>query len=298
MTDNSETSQTLARTDCAEPEFGEFPYEGAQDDQHHGHGNLAADLQKTIETAILPRLMLVEEQGALGTHSDPDTAPQIEPQLLEEFIDFLLDQSVTAGQDLVEHLLKQGVPLERIYLDLLAPTARRMGEYWESDQRSFTDVTIGLCRLHEVLRHNALRPTDHHTNHSPVRPTILLSTACADQHVFGVIMVAEFFRKAGWAVTCEPGAETRELVRIASTHTFDVIGLSIARTYALDDIRNAIKQLRDASQNQDAKIMIGGALIDRDLTIVEKVGADAFTTDASKAPDTASNLLADARIGC
>ena len=278
--------------------MGSVPCDESQDAPHHAHGNLADDLLRTIETAILPKLMLVEEHGTVLTKSGPDATLQIEPQLLEDFIDLLLDQSVTAGQDLIDRAFEQGVPLERIYLDLLAPAARRMGEYWESDQRSFADVTIGLCRLHEVLRHNGLGPADHFPEHSSKRPTILLSTACADQHVFGVLMVAEFFRKAGWAVTCEPGAETLELVRIVSEQTFDVIGLSVARSHELKDIRSAIKQLRDASQNRDTKIILGGPLIDRDVSIVHQLDADAFTTDASEAPDTARQLLADAQVGC
>ena len=298
MTDNSELSPPPSRTDYAGPELGNIPCDTSQDDPQNGHGNLADDLLKMIETAILPKLMLVEEQDTVRTKRSNDTSLQIEPKLLEDFIDVLLDQSVTAGQDLIDSALEQDMPLDRIYMDLLAPAARRMGEYWETDQRSFTDVTIGLCRLHEVLRHNGLGPADHHPEHSADRPTILLSTACADQHVFGVIMVAEFFRKAGWAVTCEPGAETGELMRIASNQAFDVIGLSVARTFGSEEIRNAISQLRGASQNRNTKIILGGPLIDRDMKIVEQVGADAFSTDASQAPDTASNLLADARTGC
>lgn len=298
MTDNSELSPTTDRTEYVAPEPDKPRCDTPQDEPHHHHGNLADDLLKTIETAILPKLMLVEEQDTHRKRRGPDTASQIEPHLLEDFINVVLDQSVAAGQDLIDRTLDRGVPLERIYLDLLAPAARRMGEYWDSDQRSFTDVTIGLCRLHEILRNNGFGTSISHPDHSEDRPTILLSTACADQHVFGVIMVAEFFRKAGWAVACEPGAETHELVRIVSNQTFDVIGLSVARTYKAKDIRSAIKQLREASQNRDTKIILGGPMIDRDMTIVEQVGADAFTTDASEAPDTASRLLADARVGC
>ena len=44
------------------------------------------------------------------------------------------------------------MPLELLFLRLLAPAARRLGELWEGDLCTFTDVTIGLSHLQQVLR--------------------------------------------------------------------------------------------------------------------------------------------------
>ncbi|MCR9270330.1 MAG: cobalamin B12-binding domain-containing protein [Hyphomonadaceae bacterium] len=260
--------------------------------------NPANDLLKTIETDILPRLMLVHASEHADRLEAEPAATEIDDEQVTHFVWLMTDQSASSGQDFVDALLRTGTPIERIYLDLFAPAARRMGEFWEQDTRSFTDVTIGLCRLHELLRHNTINPTRSQMVSSLEAPTILLSTACEDQHVFGILMVAEFFRKEGWQVRCEPGASTKELARIVSDRSFDVIGLSIARSVAPDEITRVIQKVRKSSRNKDTKIFLGGALVQRDQSIAQAVGADGVSIDASQAPSAAKRLLADTRVGC
>ena len=257
----------------------------------------ATDLLETIEAEILPRLVLVHSNGSSLTRK-PVNGARIESENLDEFVDVMIDQSGTSGREMVDDFIRKGVTQESVYLDLLAPAARRMGEMWENDIRNFTDVTIGLCRLHEVLRHNTLSPNYQHVLPAPESPSILLSTACGDQHVFGVIMVAEFFRKEGWHVTSEPGASTLELSRIVAQHNFDAIGLSIACSMQPETVSEAIELLRTSSRNPAVKIILGGALIERDPSFAMRVGADTSLADAANAPAKVTSILATARVGC
>ena len=130
----------------------------------------------------------------------------------------------------------------------------------------------------------------------PNSNSILLTTACGDQHVFGVIMVAEFFRKAGWLVNIEPGTTLSEMKRIVSQQHYDLLGLSLARDLSVEDIAREISTLRRASKNKNLKVIIGGASVQRNISIVNEFGADGYATDASKAPDTAKSLLADTTL--
>ena len=260
--------------------------------------NPLEDLRQTIETAILPRLMLVHTDPATLITEKTQRADQIETNSVERFVTAIIDQSATSGQEMIDHFVRNGMAMECIYLQLLAPAAQRMGVLWEDDIRSFTDVTVGLCRLHEILRNNRLSAPHQYALPTPETPSILLATACGDQHVFGVIMVAEFFRQAGWQVTCEPAATTRELARIAALHNYDVIGLSIARSYRATEVSEVIQKLRNTSRNPDVQIMLGGSLIARDARFADKVGADLAVTSGQHAPDAAMNLLAHARVGC
>ena len=256
------------------------------------------DLRHTIETAILPRLMLVHADPATLIAEKSQRADQIETNSVERFVNAIIDQSATSGQEMIDHFVRNGMAMECIYLQLLAPAAQQMGVLWEEDIRSFTDVTVGLCRLHEILRNNRLSAPHQYALPTPETPSVLLATACGDQHVFGVIMVAEFFRQAGWQVTCEPAATTRELARIAALHNYDVIGLSIARSYHATEVSEVIQKLRTSSRNPDVQVMLGGSLIARDSHFADKVGADLAVASGEHAPDAAMNLLAHARVGC
>lgn len=260
--------------------------------------SLSTNLMDTIESEILPRLMLLHsDTQARRGRASRKTKP-IKPDMVEEFVSLMLDDSVAAGDRFLREINEDGVALEAVYIELLAPAARRMGELWEADIRDFADVTVGLCRLHEVLRHNTLNLDRQQAGLSSDAPSILLATACGDQHVFGILMVAEFFRKAQWQVTCEPGSDTPELVRAVAGESFDMVGLSLSRSVSIADAAEAIQEIREASTNKDIKVIIGGEPVGRDETIVAKTGADGATYDAANAPDTAMRLLAQARAGC
>lgn len=258
--------------------------------------NPADFLVQTLETEILPRLMLVHQSH--DAREDKFTAPTVEigPEHVQDLVKLLLDQSVSSGNGIIEKALDDGVALETLYMDLLAPAARLMGELWEADARDFSDVTIGLCRLHELLRMHRLEAPGYESAIDPNSNSILLTTACGDQHVFGVIMVAEFFRKAGWLVNIEPGTTLSEMKRIVSKQHYDVLGLSLARDLSVEDIAREISTLRRASKNKNLKVIIGGASVQRNISIVNEFGADGYATDASKAPDTAKSLLADTTL--
>ncbi|MEO1305205.1 MAG: cobalamin-dependent protein [Pseudomonadota bacterium] len=256
------------------------------------------ELRRTIETEILPRLMLVHSDRQNSHQDKYYEDDRIERDIVDRFVNVMIDRSATSGREIIDQFVRTGTKLENIYLNLLAPAAQKMGELWEDDVRSFTDVTIGLCRLHEVIRHNSLTPNQTYTLPAPDTPSALLSTVCDDQHVFGIIMVAEFFRQAGWQINCEPAANTVELSRIAALQNYDVIGLSIARNYDATEISEVIQHLRESSLNPDVKVILGGALIARDPTFAGKVGADAAMTDAQRAPEAAARLLAHSRVGC
>ena len=260
--------------------------------------NPATDLLKTIESEILPRLMLVHTGASTRPSDVTETLATIGPEEVAHFSWLMTDQSVSSGQEFIDALMLDGFTLEQIYLELMAPAARRLGEFWETDTRTFTDVTLGLCRLHELLRYNTITPAHRQFFLGSGAPTVLLATACEDQHVFGILMVAEFFRKEGWHVRSEPGASTEELARIVSTQSYDVIGLSIARSITPNRLSDVVQTVRKASKNKATKILLGGALIQRDESIAQKVGADGACTDAALAPGAAKSLLADTRIGC
>ncbi|MEL6665060.1 MAG: cobalamin-dependent protein [Pseudomonadota bacterium] len=296
MTDKSAIGRATDIADALD-NFNIVDTHGVSPQSSNKSSNPAADLARTIEAEILPRLVLVHSNDAAPI-SHSNMGGEIHPEQLDEFVNLMIDRSGVSGREMVDAFIEDGVAPEVIYLDLLAPAARQMGAMWESDIRNFSEVTIGLCRLHEVLRHQSLIPDREHVFPAPNAPTILLSTVLEDQHVFGVIMVAEFFRKNGWQVICEPGASTEEILRITSRQNLDMIGLSVARSFEASTVSVVIEQIRTSSRNSDIKVILGGPLIERDPTFAGRVGADGGMVDAEAAPAAAKTLLATARIGC
>ena len=251
-------------------------------------------LDKLIEAEIIPRLML--------THRDPAdaglkarVAEGAEPRSFDAAeVDAFARKAITSGAetlvDEIEIMLHGGAAHEDVLLRLLAPAARRLGRLWEEDEVDFADVTIGLMKLHRVLeRVNADTPCG--LGAGGVSPRVLLSPAPGEQHVFGVVMVGEFFARSGWRVRCESAPTCEDLaVEVADNH-YDVVGLSASCDITLKSLREAIRIVRTASQNPDVVVLVGGPLINEDVGLARRIGADATATDGVRAVVTAERLV-------
>ena len=249
-------------------------------------------LLRAIEGEIIPRLMLVHGHGTTAERAAESRGAALEGEDHERFLDAVLWRGTDTAREIVDALLVRGVPRETILLELLGQAARRMGVLWEEDRCDFADVTIGLCRLHELLRAHSVV----HERFEPGAtdgPGVLLATACADQHVFGVVLVAEFFRRAGWRVRSEPGAVRSRLAAMLSSERFDVLGLSAACDADADEVSSEIRTFRKASANTELRVLVGGRLFLETPGLVAAVGADGLATDARSAPVAGRALLGD-----
>jgi methanogenic corrinoid protein MtbC1 len=260
----------------------------------------AESLFRAIEGEIIPRLMLAHQPQPQPHASERRRPPEsaLSPEDHARFLEGVLRDSAAATHAFVEELLQRGVPREAIFLDLLANAARRLGELWEEDLCDFSDVTIGLCRLHEVLRTQASFSTAEGERAALDAPRVLLGNACADQHVFGIVMVGEFFRRAGWRVSSEPGASCSQLSGILASESFDLLGISAACSAPVDDVASELAHLRKASRNRQLRVLVGGRLFMESPELAERVGADGIALDARSAPIAARGLLARAANHC
>jgi methanogenic corrinoid protein MtbC1 len=250
-------------------------------------------LIKTIEGEIIPRLMLTladaEEKGVAT--EERFLSPTEEDRT--QFLWSVMNESAASSRAFVTGLVTRGVPREAIYLDLLTGAARRLGEMWERDEADFTDVTIGLCRLHQILREQGAI-TGAALSERGESPSILLGTSGEDQHIFGVVMVSEFFRRAGWQVWSEPAAALPELIALVEREWFDAVGLSAACEASEQTIANEIKALRAASKNPGLVVLVGGGLFNKNPALAESVGADATAADGKAAVELGRRLVVSA----
>jgi MerR family transcriptional regulator, light-induced transcriptional regulator len=256
---------------------------GALDEQR-------AQLALTIETEVIPRLMLAHQQpAALARHADRPAA--IDPGTTVEFARIVLTNDFSVIATYVEALRASGITLETLCLDLLAPTARQLGEMWEADLCDFTDVTLGLWRLQQVMREfMETNPGDGESRLRGLRA--LLVPAPGEQHTFGLAMVMEFFRRAGWDVCAGPGATVGELRAMVSDDWFDVVGISVGVGSRLDLVASCIRAIRKSSRNPHVGVIVGGRAFNDHAERIVEIGADALVTDGPHAPLHAEHLLA------
>jgi methanogenic corrinoid protein MtbC1 len=249
-------------------------------------------LTRTIETEIIPRLMVAHrDAGNAATHRKREVyRPDSEDVF--SFVKLLLAHDVAVAAAYIETVCRQGATLESIFLDLLAPSAKFLGQLWEEDLCDFTDVTIALSRMQQLLRE--LAPT-FEADGEPITAgpgrSALLVAAPGDQHTFGVFVVQEFFRRAGWRVQGGSLGSTDELLNLVASEPFDVVGLSVSNEVTAEDFATTVRSVRAAAMSHMVHIMVGGRFFLEHPECVAQVGADATAQDGRRAVLGLSSLL-------
>lgn len=241
----------------------------------------SATLARVIEADIIPRLMIARERA-------PDRPPpvaarrlEVEPADIDEFAAMMVALDLRLATSVVSRALERGVAVETVLLDLLAPTAQRLGQMWVDDELTFTDVTVGLCTLQNLLRTvtagDVVEPGTSHDGQ------VLVAATPGEQHTFGVLMLETLYRRAGWDTVGMPLAEAPEICAAVKRRDFVIVGFSLARESALGELSDLIGKVRAAARNPDLLVMVGGRVFNDDPALVRRVGADFTARDGREA---------------
>lgn len=252
-------------------------------------------LARVIEADIIPRLLLAHcgtlpaQPGSAGATAD-DSQERIPPSVADQFAAATLTEEVGPLLARVEALMAVGFGVEAIYLNLLAPAARRLGSWWDDDACDFVDVTMGLWRLQEIVHAISAQAPGV----APVAGNewrALFSPAPGEQHGLGAMIVEEFFRRAGWQTWSAPSLDADELVALVAGRSFDLVGLTVSVERHLGPLAATIANLRRASRNPAVIVMVGGRIFTDRPALAEAVGADGTAADGRLAVAVATRLL-------
>jgi len=249
-----------------------------------------AHIMRTIETDIVPRLVRAHPHVS-GTPEQPALPAKVMPADLPLLVQLSLADDDAGWQHLLERLLARGVPVEDIYLNLLAPCAADLGNRWDDDLLPFTEVTVALGRLQRMMRW--LSPAFSGDVGEPADGRrVLLLAAPGELHTFGLSIVAEFFRRAGWEVVGDSEARAADPAALVRSEWFDVIGISVGHVARMDWLKSGISAVRSASRNRGIGVLVGGPVFLVHPERAAEVGADGTALDGSQAPVVAEQLLA------
>ncbi|MFC0241679.1 cobalamin B12-binding domain-containing protein [Rhodopseudomonas telluris] len=244
-------------------------------------------IARSIHTQILPKVGL-----ALRSMSFPKTPAPAEPAApfeVQQFTLLIVSADERAAFAYVENLISRGTPTDLIFLNLLAPVARRLGEMWEDDTTDFANVTLGVSRLQRILR--SIGENYLEANDVQRIGAVLLTTIPGEQHSFGLAMVAEFFRHDGWDICMGPFGSHRELASLVAERWFDLVGFSVTSDRRLDELKRLIQDIRRESRNRRIGIIVGGPILVDRPELANTLGADMSATDGAHAPQLARALL-------
>lgn len=235
-----------------------------------------------IENDIIPRLLRTHESGAVRELRSSGLSVAEQAERIAEFTEIVLQQDVRMAMEYFEMLRSRGAPIEVLFNELLAPTARRLGELWDRDIRDFTDVTRGVDHIQQVVM-SYCSTFCNEGSQTVANQRVLLMPLPGERHNLGVCIVRAHFWRDGWDVWCDTPSTMKDLAALVRQQWFDVIGFSASRLPDPEGLRLDVKKIRKASANKGLTILVGGHAFFEDPALVAIVGADGTASDGREA---------------
>jgi len=251
---------------------------------------VSEQLGRTIESEVIPRLMLAHRVTQDWADQAALEQPAVPAGNIEDFAKLVLEDNPDLATAYIEARRAEGVALERIFLELMAPAARLLGEYWDQDICDFAQVTIGLSLLQQMLRkYSPASTVDGELNASNRRALVM--PAPGEQHTFGICMVEEFMRAGGWRVEHHPARSSKEIVSLVKDNWYSVVGLSLSSEFFYAPLSECIENIRRQSRNAGIGVMVGGPFFIDHPDLIQSVGADVTAVNGPDAVVQARALV-------
>ncbi len=153
----------------------------------------------------------------------------------------VLGDDLEAAATYVTIMRDRGLSMETLYMELLEPTARHLGEMWDNDECDFIDVTIGVGRLQKLL---AIFNETYTLPELGTRRRVLMATTPGNQHSLGASMIERLLSAAGWQVDAEYSGIADEIINAVRHNWFAVIGLTAGSDRQLEALKSIIVEIR------------------------------------------------------
>lgn len=240
-----------------------------------------AKLAQVVAGEIIPRLMLLHREVVQAAEAPTEAE-------IAGLARLVLSADIGEAARYITLLRDRGLPMERLFVELLEPCARHLGTMWDQDECDFIDVTLGLGRLQKLL---AVFNATHVLPALDEKRRVLMLTTPGDQHVFGLSMVTKFLDAGGWRVESEIGASAEAIGAAVGGSWYAVAGVTLGSERHLADLRAVIALIRETSLNPAIGIMVGGPIFSADPALAKAIGADATAVNAPAAVLVAQKLF-------
>lgn len=222
-------------------------------------------------TALASRALSVVASKSNGSLNDLDE------RWISRLVDAVLRYDWDARETYISDAIASGVSAEIMVDRYIPEAARRLGEDWCRDEKSFAEVTIGSARLQGMLRdlNNRISAPEPHATAA----MIILDAA---YHTLGGMVAISQFRRMGISVKSMIGLPPKEVVSMVNAAGFDAIFISASASEGLESIRELINDIKKHG-NASVPIVVGGSVLNKNTDVKTLTGADYILNDTAEA---------------
>jgi len=213
----------------------------------------------------------------------PENAPLPTDEQITELATALISDDAQSAEMSILSYFDKGTSQQDLYLQWLGPAAKQLGVWWETDEITFSQVTVGTGRIYAIMRAlNKNRSTAIRYNEK----VGLFALVPGEEHALGVKMAADLFRRDGWTIDLQLDKNHAELADYISSSQHFVVGLSAGGVRALGALLKLVLAIRlDAPST---RIVVSGNIVSEAAEHLELMDIDATFSTLEAAQDWAN----------
>ena len=196
------------------------------------------------------------------------------------YLGALLASDLVAARAVLDDAIAGGVPVRRIYLDVLQPTLYAIGRLW-----SHAEISIAQEHLATAATQSAMARLAESLAEGPRRVspgTAVVACVSDELHAVGGRMVADFLEADGWRVVflgqLTPGTD---LAALAAEQGAVLVAVSAALPERVPLVAETCAALRGLEPAP--LVLVGGQAFGGSAERALRTGADAYAEDAEAA---------------
>ena len=189
----------------------------------------------------------------------PDVPAQLSPDGDVAAPEFLASLLADGDDDMAAWVMSQALSdrsRAEVYDEVVRPAMELVGTRWAEGQWSISVEHLASVALNQAL--SRVRPPEN--PESRIGPTAVLAAPEMEQHVAGLVCLAQILEDDGWHVeNLGPNVPAEDLVGFISAREVDLVALSIGTADRLEALRRAVDALRAASGGAaELPLLVGG----------------------------------------
>jgi len=240
---------------------------------HHGVVRRRREVRK-IYYSLADQRVRTFISGPSSRPSSPDLA-----DVYEHYVEAIYRWNMGTAESLIFCALAAGAPWQQVYLEVLMPALRQVGDEWAEG-----GITVAqehaVSALTERLMSRICPNGQHPSPIDPDAPRAVVGCAPGELHSITTRMAADFLEDAGWR-TVFLGADVprEDFVRAVRQHRARLALLSVMMEGRTPAALGVLKCLRAHAASQPLLLLVGGSEPCREPELYLAAGADAIAQD-------------------
>ncbi|WP_143080066.1 cobalamin B12-binding domain-containing protein [Hymenobacter arizonensis] len=243
----------------------------------------------TLSAATIALTAAAEPEPVSSEHDEPSAGVGRFDGITKKYLSLLLASNRVGAQRLVLEEAESGTDVRDLYLHVLQPAQREVGNLWHSS--TITVAQEHYCTAATASLMAQLQPYFQRTPRNGHR--LLAACVAGDLHTLGLQMVADFLEYEGWEV-CYLGASTPldSIRRMAAEQGVDLLLTAASMPHHVPLLSELVAALRRDAITRHVKVLVGGRPFAQDAALWESTGADAWASNAEEAVAVVQGLFA------